>query len=280
MTENDSRRVWVLGGGGVAGIAWEVGILAGLADESITVGADDVLIGTSAGSVVAAQVAGGTSMEELYERQRGGGRVESSRGLKFREILMLARASMFAPSAETAARRIGALALSATATSPGELRERIAGRLPVHEWSDRDVRIVAVDAESGEPRVFTRQDAAPLIDVVAASCAVPLSTPPVLIDGRRYMDGGMRSTLNLDLAPGRGPVIALAPSTASIGRWANISKQRASLGADRAVVILTRDAATKRIQGASVMDPSVVPALVAAAREQGRAEASRVRELG
>ena len=56
----DARPVWVLGGGGVAGIAWEVGILAGLADEGVTVTPDAVLIGTSAGAVVGAQVASGT----------------------------------------------------------------------------------------------------------------------------------------------------------------------------------------------------------------------------
>ena len=86
----------------------------------------------------------------------------------------------------------------------------------------------------------------------------------------------MRSTLNLDLAPGTGPVIALAPSTAAIGPWARIDKQRAALGTGRRVELLLRDPASKRAQGTSVMDRSVVPALAAAARDQGRREASRV----
>ena len=86
----------------------------------------------------------------------------------------------------------------------------------------------------------------------------------------------MRSTLNLDLAPGAGPVIGLAPSTAAIGTWARIDRQRAALPADRRVEVLYRDAASKRAQGRAVMDRSIVPALAAAGREQGRREASRV----
>lgn len=139
-----------------------------------------------------------------------------------------------------------------------------------------DLRILVVDTETGASRTITRHDGVPLVDAVAASCAMPISAAPVSIGDRRYMDGGMRSTLNLDLAPGNGPVIALAPSTAAIGPWARIDKQRAALGTDRRVEVLLRDPASKRAQGTSVMDRSVVPALVAAARDQGRREAPRV----
>jgi NTE family protein len=93
------------------------------------------------------------------------------------------------------------------------------------------------------------------------------------------MDGGMRSTLNLDLAPGTGPVIALAPSTAAIGPWARIDRQRAALGTHRRVEVLLRDRICEQSQGTNVMDRLVVPALVAAAREQGRREAPRVAAL-
>jgi NTE family protein len=88
----------------------------------------------------------------------------------------------------------------------------------------------------------------------------------------------MWSTLNLDLAPGAGPVIALAPSTAAIGMWARIDRQRVRLGAHRRVEVLYRDRASKRAQGSTVMDRSIVPALSAAGREQGRREAERVAE--
>ncbi|MEU1238830.1 patatin-like phospholipase family protein [Micromonospora parva] len=276
MTD-DARPVWVLGGGGVAGIAWEVGILAGLADEGVTVTPEAVLIGTSSGAVVGAQIASGTPLAELFERQRGGVAHETSPALRLLDLLRLARAQLFARSPEQAARRLGRLALAARIDDPSRQRRTAEARLPDHAWrDDADLRIVAVDTGTGASRTFTRHDGVPLVDAVAASCAMPISAAPVAIGGRRYMDGGMRSTLNLDLAPGNGPVIALAPSTAAIGPWARIEKQRAALGTGRRVELLLRDQASRRAQGTGVMDRSVVPALVAAARDQGRREALRV----
>ncbi|WP_051723550.1 patatin-like phospholipase family protein [Micromonospora chokoriensis] len=275
MTD-DARPVWMLGGGGVAGIAWEVGILAGLADEGVTVAPEAILVGTSAGAVVGAQISSGTPLPELFERQREGVAHETSAALGFLDLLRLARAQLFARSPEQAARRLGRLALTTRIDDPSRHRRIAEARLPDHTWQDADLRIVVVDFESGAARTITRHDGVPLVDAVAASCAMPISAAPVAIGDRRYMDGGMRSTLNLDLAPGNGPVIALAPSTAAIGPWARIDKQRAALRADRRVELLLRDAASKRAQGNSVMDRSVVPALVAAARDQGRREASRV----
>src|ERR1700677_148088 len=59
----------VLGGGGVAGIAWITGLLAGLADAGHDVTGVDLIVGTSAGSTVGAQLGSGVSLEELYARQ-------------------------------------------------------------------------------------------------------------------------------------------------------------------------------------------------------------------
>ena len=87
----------------------------------------------------------------------------------------------------------------------------IAGRLPDHSWPDRALAVVAVDAHSGEPRVFDRDSGVDLIDAVAASCAVPGIWPPVTIGGRRYIDGGVRSAVNADLAAGYGRVLILVP---------------------------------------------------------------------
>lgn len=272
----DGFPVWVLGGGGVTGIAWEVGILAGLADEGVTVAPGHVLLGTSAGAVVGAQVASGVPLSELYERQRAGVPYETSGSLPLSGLLRLARAQFLAASAEQAARRIGRLALEARAEDPVQRRRVMEARLPRHDWTDADLRIVVVDAQSGAHRVITRTDGVPLLDAVEASCAVPLSSVPVAIEGHRYMDGGMRSTLNLDLAPGAGPVIALAPSTAAIGPWARIRRQRAALGSHRGVEILFRNADSRRAQGRDVMNAAVVPALVEVARRQGREVAPRI----
>ncbi|MGX5682193.1 patatin-like phospholipase family protein [Schumannella luteola] len=264
MTEG--RPVWVLGGGGVAGIAWETGILTGLADEGVVIGADSVVIGTSAGAVVGAQVTSGTPLEELYAVQVANDPREVSPNLTAGSLVKLA----------TAGKRIGRLALAAKIDDPGRHLRIIADRLPVHEWPAIDLRVTAFDAESGEFRVFTRDDGVPLIHAVAASSAIPLSMAPVEIGGRRYIDGGMRSAINADLAPGTGPVIVLAPSTTSFGAGLSFEKQRAAL-AGRSLTVIERDAASQAAQGRKLMDRSVVPAVVAAGRAQGRAEADRVR---
>ena len=273
---SDARPVWVLGGGGISGIAWQTGLLAGLADEGLTISADAIIIGTSAGAVVGANIASGTSAAELYDRQIAGVAQKPSAALGLGAVLALVRAQLGARSPQRAAQRIGRLALAADARDPAEYRSSIEARLVAHDWTAVDLRLTAVDVATGELRVFTRADGVSLVEAVGASCAVPMSVSPVEIDGNRYMDGGMRSTLNLDLAPGSGPVIALAPSTAAIGPWARIGRQRRSLDAGRRVEMVYRDAASRRAQGSAVMDPSIVAALAAAGREQGRREAERL----
>src|SRR5918995_3358216 len=106
-------------------------------------------------------------------------------------------------------RRIGALALAAerAGLTPTE-QERldvIGSRLVSREWPDRDLRISAVDAESGEFRVLDRTSGVPLLQAVAARCAVPRVYPPVTIGGRRYVDGGMRPAAHPHPAEGDDP---------------------------------------------------------------------------
>lgn len=206
-------RALVLGGGGIFGIAWELGMLTGLAEADAGVlEAADIIVGTSAGSTVAAQVTGGKPLREVYERQ-----LEPATGeltAKFDADQMQAvfvDAVRSGPTGQQRRARIGKLALSVD-TVPGEARlEVIRQRLPRHTWPDRDVRVVAVDAESGEPAVFDRTSGVGLVEAVAASCAVPGIWPPVSINGRRFVDGGIRSTTNADLVAEADIVLILAP---------------------------------------------------------------------
>ena len=273
----DTQPVWVLGGGGVGGIAWQVGMLAGFADEGVQVDPTSVVIGTSAGSVTGAQLSSGEGVERMFERQVAGVVKEPTVTMGPGTILKFATAQLFVKTPEEAGRKIGKQALAADGVGTPEERIAVIGtRLSSHEWSDLDLRLTVVNAESGERRVLTKADGVPLVHAVAASCAIPLVWPPIVIDGHHYIDGGMRSTLNLDLATGSGPVIALAPSTGAFGPWAKISTQREGLGADRTVEVLTRDEASAKAQGRNVMDRSVVPAVAHAGREQGRRDAASV----
>ena len=101
----------------------------------------------------------------------------------------------------------------ATATvSEAVRRDVIAQRLPSHDWPHRDLRITAIDIGTGELVAFDRHSGVELVDAVAASCAVPGAWPPVTIGERRYMDGGVGSTMNLKLAADCDAVVVLVPS--------------------------------------------------------------------
>jgi len=213
-----SKRGLVLAGGGLAGIAWEIGILRGIEDESAETAtallASDVVIGTSAGSAVAAQLGSGRSLDELYERQITGASKEITPGVDIEGITELFMSALSDRDATTAQRlqRIGEVAQT-TATVPESVRrEVIAQRLPSHDWPERDLRITAIDIGTGELVVFDRGSGVDLVDAVAASCAVPGAWPPVTIGEHRYMDGGVGSTMNLKLASDCGTVVVLVPS--------------------------------------------------------------------
>jgi NTE family protein len=277
MTQH--QQVWVFGGGGLGGIAWETGMLTGFADEGVTIARDATIIGTSAGATVAAQVASGTPLADLYAGQLAGLPYEISKSFGLGMLLKFFGAQLFAHSAEQAGRTLGKAALDAKVGTVEERRGVIEARLPRHDWSSADLWIVVVDAVSGESRVIRRSDGFDLVDVVAASCSVPMVWPPVTLGTRHYIDGGVRSALNLDLAPGTGPVVALAPAPGGIGRWAWIGRQRELLGAERRVLVLSMAPEVRIVHGPNALDRSIVPAVVAAAREQGRRDAAQVSAL-
>ncbi|GAA4072962.1 patatin-like phospholipase family protein [Actinomadura miaoliensis] len=266
----------VLGGGGVGGIAWITGVLAGLADAGQDVTGADVIVGTSAGSAVAAQLGSGLSLDALYARQ-----VEPE--LQAAEIMVDLDLERF--SAEFAAalrdvdtvaeirRAVGRYALKAATVPEPERRAVIESRLPSHAWPTRSLKIVAVDAESGEPRVFDNASGVNLVDAVAASCAVPGVWPPVTIGGRRYVDGGVRSGANADYAAGASRVLVLAPlggvELVPTDRPLDqtVEELRAS-GAE--VAVIEPDEASRTAIGPNPLDPSTREPAAEAGRAQGR----------
>ena len=207
-------RALVLGGGGVAGIAWMTGLLFGLSEHGVDLRTADLIVGTSAGSAVAAQLSGGLSLKDLFDRQVDPAR--QTRELKPNAQLfeLFERALLIASSLPDRAdhiRQIGRWALEAPTVTEAERRAVIAERLPSHAWPNGMLLIVAVDTETGETRIFDRLSGTTLVDAVSASCAVPGIWPPVTIDGRRYMDGGARSSDNADLALGYARTLIVSP---------------------------------------------------------------------
>ncbi|MCS7477976.1 patatin-like phospholipase family protein [Umezawaea endophytica] len=274
---SDKGRALVLGGGGVTGIAWEIGLVLGLAEAGVDLTGADLLIGTSAGSVVAARLADGTPLEELYAGQSHPPRDEISARLTTGMMLRYVTAYALPGTGQRKRARLGRAALRARTVSEAERRTVFEGRLAQRDWPERALRVTAVNAEDGSFAVFDRDSGAPFLDAVAASCAVPLVWPPVTIDGHRYMDGGMRSVANVDLAAGYGRVVVLAPITRALTRAGRPDVQLAAL--DARSILLSPDAAALKAIGGNVLDPARRAPAAEAGRTQAASVADAVREV-
>jgi NTE family protein len=266
----------VLGGGGVGGIAWMTGLLAGFADSGQDVTEAELTVGTSAGATVAGQLGSALGLEELYARQ-------VVPELQAAELIAEVDLESFGAGIAAVAREartvtetrrgLGRLALDSATVSERERRAVIASRLPSHLWPARAAKLVAVDAESGQPRVFERSSGVGLLDAVAASCAIPGVWPAATIDGRRYIDGGVRSCANADLAAGASRVTVLVPlgNVELFPTDTPLDRAVAGLRAAGAeVALIAPDQASITAVGANPLDPSTRGAAAEAGRAQGR----------
>ena len=280
-----SKRGLVLAGGGLAGIAWETGILCGIADEAPAAAsallASEVLLGTSAGSTVAAQLGSGATLEELFARQTAETSHEIDSGIDISAIADLFVTAMLTPGATTEQKlqRIGEIAVAADTVAESVRRDVIAHRLPSHDWPDRVLRVTAIDVATGELVVLDADSGVSLIDAVAASCAVPGVWPTVTIDGRRYMDGGVGSIVNTSAASDCTTMVVLVPSgqnsPSPFGDGA--VREVAALG-ESALAVFADDEALAAF-GRNPLDPACRIPSAHAGRAQGRREAHRVVEF-
>ncbi|MEU0740218.1 patatin-like phospholipase family protein [Streptomyces sp. NPDC006134] len=272
-------RALVLGGGGSGGIGWLAGLLYGLGEAGVDLSDADVVIGTSAGSTVGAQLLA-SPLPEVYERQLAEPRQEIGGRLGTGAVLRYAWATLTSRTPEAFGRKIGRLALAARTPDPAVRRAAIESRLVSPHWPDRPLRLTAVDTATGELRVFDRDSGVSLADAMAASCAVPGVWPPVALDGRRWMDGGIHSTANAHLAEGYERVVVLAPMPRGGGPLAAPAAQAARLAAQGArVTVVAPSATARRAFGRNPLDPAVRAASARAGREQAREHVRRVAEV-
>lgn len=280
------KRALVLAGGGLAGIAWETGVLLGISEQSpeaCQVLLDsDVLLGTSAGSAVAAQICSGLSLDELFERQVAGETHEIHPGVSVDAIAELFLSAILTPG-ETKMqklRQIGAVALDVSrrpeAVSAAVRRSVIARRLPTHDWPQQTLRITGIDIATGELEVFDNESGVELVDAVAASCAVPGAWPPVSIGERQFMDGGVGSGVNISAVHDCAVVVALVPSVVDApSPWGTPAAEEidAFPGATLAVFA---DSKSLAAFGPNSLDPACRRPSAEAGRVQGRQVADRV----
>jgi NTE family protein len=287
QADNPFKRALVLAGGGAAGNAWELGLIAGLSDAGVDVTGADLIIGTSAGSTVAAQISSGTRPAELYaailaevpqpqarDAGSGRGRAPDLPGQNYMDWSNAIIAS--AEDASDMRRRMGAAALEMDASAgSGQTRWRdiVAARLPSHHWPQQLVLIPAVDALTGEPVVFDRHSGIDLVDAVAASTS---AMAPYHVGGHRYLNGGYRRSENADLAAGYGRVLVLSPfggRTRMPLEWGmdlatQVDELRA--GGSRVETVFP-DAGAGDVFNANALDPSTRRQAAQGGYDQGRA---------
>jgi NTE family protein len=294
----------VLGGGGAAGNAWEIGVIAGLAEAGFDMTeAADLVVGTSAGATAAAQVRSGIPPAELLAAvlsppvQPGGPKWESAPSLPMATVFERMRAiSAAATSVSDLRRAMGAFGLesdSVLGPAAGQRRATVAARLPRPQWPDRPMIVTAVNAYTGELAAFDRDSGVDLVDAVTASTALPGLVPTVSIDGSRYIDGGVGGGENADLASGYANVLVLSPlggrsqAPAEAGQFEGL-RRPPEWGMDLAsqvealrkqgsrVEVITPDARSRTAMGTNQMDPGTRIPAARAGFAQGKQEATHV----
>jgi NTE family protein len=297
----------VLGGGGAAGQAWQIGVIAGLAEAGLDLTETaDLVIGTSAGSTTAAQVRSGIPAPELLAsvlsppvRPTGQNREQPPslpRATVFERMRAIGAAATSAADLQRAMGAFGLESDSILEPGAGPRRALVAARLPRAEWPDRPMIVVALNAHTGELAAFDRDSGVDLVDAVTASTALPGLTATHDINGTRYINGGVRSAENADLASGYANVVVLSPfggrSATPQQRDADPAGQFEGLrrfpGADldsqvealrkqgSRVEVITPDADSQTAMGTNQMDPATRGPAARAGYAQGKREATRV----
>jgi len=283
-------KALVLGGGGPVGIAWESGLIAGLAESGADLSSADFILGTSAGSLVGAQLALGRSPAQIAAPDLAGavpGPPASAGAPDLTMLLtkMLEAASGKRPAEEVRA-EIGDWALSTPSIGEEEFIARFAPSLGAEldgPWPTKSYACTAVDAADGSFRLWNQDAGIGLARAVASSCAVPGIFPPISFRGHRYIDGGMRSPTNADLAAGYEIVVVVAVTLRSMpsfitevfGRRFEAELQALRNGGGRVEVIVPDEESCAAF-GMNLMDASRRQASAQAGLRQGRIEAARV----
>jgi NTE family protein len=288
--EEDSmtKTALVLGGGGALGVAWETGLLAGLRDAGVDPCAADLIVGTSAGSVVGAYVAAGRLHEGVeMQSQSGDPKIQAMAaeadlpGM----IQLFGRWASFQEVTPDVMAEMGQAALAAKTTSEENWTSYFREVVPVDYWPDTPLKLTAVDTATGGFQVWDKDSGVPIHLAVASSCAVPGLFPPVTINGRRYTDGGVRSGTSADLAAGYDSVLMVAPIGGGedgidplLGRTTH-AEAEALRDAGSRVELVFPDAASLEATGVNRMDSSRRPQCVEAGMKQGKALASAIKDM-
>nr|WP_108932662.1 patatin-like phospholipase family protein [Streptomyces ardesiacus] len=270
-------RALVLGGGGVTGIAWEVGVLAGLSSRGIDWSRAASVIGTSAGSFVGTAIASGYDLERLFASQLVPD--ENEVDVKASEATMAAWWAALAEGGDDP-RKVGAAMGRISKANPEPVssatrRQVVTSRLVTTNWP-ASLKVTAIDADTGELHLFDEHAGVSLTDAVSASGAVPGVWPLEHFLGRAWVDGGMVSTTNARLAAGHDKIVILAPMPDGYGQIPGAAADAEALAKQAEVCLVAPDEQSVEAIGPNPYDPQRRKAAAQAGRAQAESLADRV----
>ncbi|MET0986960.1 MAG: patatin-like phospholipase family protein [Steroidobacteraceae bacterium] len=283
----------VLGGGGAVGIAWEIGVLAALEEAGASVRGAAVVVGTSAGSIVGAQVFGGRPFSDMLaemqdtsepaQMQQNTGAMPRANVSETFEVLA------GVGDARERGRKLGEFALSRPDPFPEAMYLAMIGHLiKVQDWPTQTRFLpTGVDCKTGERVAFERTQGVPFVAAVATSCCVPGLVPAVTINGRRYIDGGVDSPSNLDVVLGTGVdrVLFIGPfggeHSPPLGRAVELLQSELAMAekAGLRTLSVTPSPSFAAKVGVDFLNTSLRPASVACGLEDGRNAVARVKQF-
>ena len=283
-------RALVLGAGGPVGRAWQSGLIAGLIEREIDLGDASLIIGTSAGAIVGAQLALGSKFVAPSKLDLAVQAPPASSSSDLSQLLAAIARAVRSSEPEIERAKIGAFAIEAqTASEEDSIARPAFAQIRGHPWPLR-FRATALNAHTGKLQVWDASSGATLERAVASSAAIPGVWPAITIKGERYIDGGIRSMLNADLATGCDTVIVVscfalevvggiknpdmaainAALIAELGALRNAASTLAVIAPNEAFLTLTH-------RGAAMMDGNLEPEAFRIGRAQALQEAKEIR---
>jgi NTE family protein len=280
QTQKAPTRAIVLGGGGITGIAWEVGVLTGLLEAGATLHEADTIIGTSAGAFVGTALSSGYDMNRLFAAQSEPSDAEIP--VAASEQITTAWYHAFAIGGSDPQRvgaAMGAIAREHPEPVPIVQRRRVVeARLVTTEWPLK-LQVTAINADTGQLHIFDQTSGIALTDAVMASGAVPGVWPLVYINGRAWIDGGMVSATNARLAEGHERVVILAPMPIGYGSIPGAAEDAAAMSTNANVSLIVPDERSVAAIGPNIYDPTRRSAAATAGKAQGRSIAVTIQTL-
>lgn len=264
------EKALVLGGGGITGMAWEAGILAGLNENDVQFNHADVVLGTSAGSFIGSLLVNGYDMKSYYQYLAQ--HKDKNDQAKLSKDLYRRWVSAVIDGGEDevkVAKLFGEIAKDVKPViTSSERQKAVKVRLKDSQWQSQ-LKIAALDIETGQLKLFSQQDGISLMEAVTASGAVPGLWPTVEFKGHLYMDGGFVNSANAMAVKEAKHIVVIAPLTQKQGKLQSVREDVEDLEKTQQVTLITPNEKCKEVIGNNIYDATNLEEIGRKGYEQG-----------